>query len=551
MQQQHLEKNGKSSDSGSNKNQNITKLHLKTHSNTTQDLQNQNQNVSNTNIQDNDTKLHISNLNNTNNINPTNTMNYNNNPQNSIDSDSMKIPSSQDDNANTSINNSIQNNSNMAQHDLKEQDDLDLEQPIDHNEEMKPLKRKKEGEGILADMRFCTSGTLAMDPDEFEKLIQDNGGTLSKSLSKTVTHFVCGASPMTAKVSKARERGVEIIDEEWVRQKCGISEPQREAEIGSLPTIRCFQGMCFSIHGNVSMNRNEFEILLQSNGGSVLKSVTKSVTHLICQDKSCSKATKARERGVQVVDEGWIHGVLTGSTSVPRTTASAATLPVRSSAVITQKTKKQKPVTGRCTLFMLSESPHDPIDDCFNSIDDPSSHQLGQHVDFHRDLEDTSDSIIQTAVNFATDNRDTLVGEAHYSGDGDASFEAFLTTVPSGFPLPQEADTKTWIQAVFIDSLDISGKIQTLSKLEVRQLSNSDEVGVFFDKPRMIEHAFNIPHSINVVCNAFANQFEKVWMVELRQDEDGYHPKWLCGVWQSETKEDLFVVSGLFCSWYG
>ena len=51
------------------------------------------------------------------------------------------------------------------------------------------------------------------------KLIADNGGEIASSLTKKVTHLLLGSIPSvaTAKMQKAEEQGVEIIDEEGLR----------------------------------------------------------------------------------------------------------------------------------------------------------------------------------------------------------------------------------------------------------------------------------------------------------------------------------------------
>jgi hypothetical protein len=51
---------------------------------------------------------------------------------------------------------------------------------------------------------------------EFEKFIKENGGTVAKSITKACTHLVTSESG-TKKCQDAEDKGIEIVDEDWVR----------------------------------------------------------------------------------------------------------------------------------------------------------------------------------------------------------------------------------------------------------------------------------------------------------------------------------------------
>jgi BRCT domain type II-containing protein len=62
------------------------------------------------------------------------------------------------------------------------------------------------------------TGTLSVKRAEFEKLIVDNGGRVSKTVTNSVTHLVSSETG-TQKCDEAEAKGVKIVDEDWVRNR--------------------------------------------------------------------------------------------------------------------------------------------------------------------------------------------------------------------------------------------------------------------------------------------------------------------------------------------
>jgi DNA ligase (NAD+) len=73
--------------------------------------------------------------------------------------------------------------------------------------------QKKERGTKLAGKTFVLTGTLAhFSRDEAKKMIEDAGGKVSGSVSKKTDYVVAG-SDAGSKLDKAKELGVEVIDE--------------------------------------------------------------------------------------------------------------------------------------------------------------------------------------------------------------------------------------------------------------------------------------------------------------------------------------------------
>lgn len=74
--------------------------------------------------------------------------------------------------------------------------------------------------GKLAGKTFLITGTLSMPRGDFEKIIEDNGGVVSSSVSKSLNYLIVGDAP-GGKLAKAQKAGVTIITEEEFNKLIG------------------------------------------------------------------------------------------------------------------------------------------------------------------------------------------------------------------------------------------------------------------------------------------------------------------------------------------
>jgi hypothetical protein len=59
--------------------------------------------------------------------------------------------------------------------------------------------------------------------------------------------------------------------------------------------------------GTLSVKRADFEKLIADHGGSVCKTVTNSVTHLVSSETGTKKCDEAEAKGAKIVDEDWVR----------------------------------------------------------------------------------------------------------------------------------------------------------------------------------------------------------------------------------------------------
>ena len=72
------------------------------------------------------------------------------------------------------------------------------------------VKKTRTGDALVG-LTFVITGTLAgIKRDEAAKIITDNGGKVSSSVSKNTSYLVCG-SDAGSKLDKAQKLGIEII----------------------------------------------------------------------------------------------------------------------------------------------------------------------------------------------------------------------------------------------------------------------------------------------------------------------------------------------------
>ena len=77
--------------------------------------------------------------------------------------------------------------------------------------------------GAFKGMTFVVTGTLpTLSRTQATELIESQGGRVTSGVSKATTYLVVGADA-GSKLDKARELGVETIDEDELRRKAGVA----------------------------------------------------------------------------------------------------------------------------------------------------------------------------------------------------------------------------------------------------------------------------------------------------------------------------------------
>ena len=84
------------------------------------------------------------------------------------------------------------------------------------------FEESEEKQGVFSGMRIVLTGSLpTYKRGEATKLIEDNGGEVAASVSKTV-NLVLAGEDAGSKLEKAQKLGIEIIDEERFKSMLGL-----------------------------------------------------------------------------------------------------------------------------------------------------------------------------------------------------------------------------------------------------------------------------------------------------------------------------------------
>ena len=77
-------------------------------------------------------------------------------------------------------------------------------------------------------MKFVVTGEASVSRNEIEKLIKDNGGSVSGSVSKNTDIVIIGSKESenynSTKKKKAVELGKQFVNEFWLFEKLGIDD---------------------------------------------------------------------------------------------------------------------------------------------------------------------------------------------------------------------------------------------------------------------------------------------------------------------------------------
>ena len=145
------------------------------------------------------------------------------------------------------------------------------------------------------------------------------GQTASKKLIKVFGHRIF--QPVENTISYEELIAVEDIGKESAREFVMFIRENYNLVIDLYETLQPiieeevslgnqFEGKKFVITGTLSEARGHFKKLIEAHGGKVSGSVSKGTDYLLAGDKAGSKADKATELGVSILNEEQFNNML-------------------------------------------------------------------------------------------------------------------------------------------------------------------------------------------------------------------------------------------------
>jgi DNA ligase (NAD+) len=174
------------------------------------------------------------------------------------------------------------------------------------------------GAPVLAGKTVVVTGTLVnYKRHEIEKRIEELGGKAAGSVSKN-TSFVIVGTDAGSKLKKAQDLGIRIVSEDEFEQMvkdlqaaAGPSAPavaaSPPAAAPALPVVSSgpLAGKTVVVTGTLmNYDRKGIEALIAQLGGKASSSVSKNTSFVVAGADAGSKLQKARDLGIQVLDEG-------------------------------------------------------------------------------------------------------------------------------------------------------------------------------------------------------------------------------------------------------
>jgi BRCT domain type II-containing protein len=195
-------------------------------------------------------------------------------------------------------------------------------------EKAKPKRGPSVSSGPLFGKTVCVTGALSVGRKEIERMIEEAGGDATGSVSKKTSYVVTGTDP-GSKLAKARQLGVEVLDEAGLRALIGgkavaaapkkaakpaakAAPPAAAKKVVATGAVGSFEGKTVVVTGTMSVDRVTIESELRRAGANVTGSVSKKTHYLVVGASPGSKVGQAERLGIPMLTEHDVRETLAG-----------------------------------------------------------------------------------------------------------------------------------------------------------------------------------------------------------------------------------------------
>jgi len=195
--------------------------------------------------------------------------------------------------------------------------------------------------------------------NEFKGLIMQNGGKVTDTLTKAVTHVVSSEGAISVKIDDARAKGLPIVTYEFVlasiasKKPLDLSTKKNAAYLikgmsappvlstakpeaapvpvpapAPAPAKKVFDGKTLALCGRFPLKKSEIQRLVFEQGGEVIEYISNAVSFLVCSeddlDLMTKKASDALDKQIPIVKLNYLVDCIEKHTLLDLSTPSIA-----------------------------------------------------------------------------------------------------------------------------------------------------------------------------------------------------------------------------------